>query len=40
MIITKNYFEKYTDSETFSKLKIDKMHRKGADTAKKRGAVG
>ena len=24
MIITKNYFEKYTDSETFSKLKIDK----------------
>ena len=24
MIITKNYFEKYTDSETFNKLKIDK----------------
>ena len=24
MIITNNYFEKYTDSETFSKLKIDK----------------
>ena len=24
MLITKNYFEKYTDKETFSKLKIDK----------------
>ena len=24
MLITKNYFEKYTDNETFSKLKIDK----------------
>lgn len=24
MLITKNYFEKYTDSETFSKLNIDK----------------
>ena len=24
MLITKNYFEKYTDSETFSKLTIDK----------------
>ena len=24
MLITKNYFEKYTDQETFSKLKIEK----------------